>query len=138
MWGVNEKETFVISANGLTTNFLDNFRIANLHQSDVLMLYANYEKGTEDKVEISIGYALSTGEQFFEESIIVSSNGKVMPFYHTLEQTGLFRLALPTTVSEARVKVSVRAQGMSFPFTGKLEFFYGTNNLRSQSGLVRQ
>lgn len=132
-WGLKENEEFEITA--LTSTFdAANSRLANIRQSDVVLIYLDYSKGAEDKLEIKMEYSLCgdapPNEEFFEECVVSNASGEVTPFRHFFLTTGKYRIALPMALGEDRIRVSVRGVGAAVDGTAKL--YFSTNNPRFQ------
>lgn len=138
LWGPDENENFEILPAGspLTDNFDDNAKIANLRQTDTFILYIDYKRGAETRIEIRMRYSLLNdappGEDFFEESVVDNDTGQVTPFIHYIDADGKYRLGVPLGIREDRVEISVRGVGAGGPYDGEVKLHIAPNNPRFQ------
>ena len=120
-WGENENLDFIISSatSVLTTSFGDNTQIALLPRTQTFILLVRYPvKGAESELQIRVEYAqqFETVKNFYRESVMDVNTKEVQAFDYRINSAGNYRIALPVSIQEDQVKISVRGLG-SGPFT---------------------
>ena len=117
-WGTDSDEDFIIGVAGLTTDFVDNTKIANIGQCSTFVLLIDYSKGTEDTINIEISFThqfLDSGSKVFYGDSVMDINSKIARnFLYTLNASATdpgVHISIPIVSQYDQVRVRVAGTG---------------------------
>lgn len=122
-WGTAGNEDFNVTT--LSNNFDDNKKVALLPQVTQVIIYLNYTKGSETRLEVRFRYAhkFDTPKVFYQESLLDINTQQVTLYVMEITASGPYRIPLPVGVQEDQIEVAVRGIGVPSPTgTATLDF----------------